>query len=243
MKCPTEVFRDLGAARDAMVQYPVVPTQRVPDDTPTPVETASWDLVIAAQNGDRDAFGRLYGRYRDMVFRYVSWRIADRQLAEDLTADTFVRALRRIGSVTYQGRDIGAWLIRIARNLVLDHVKRSRTRLEYVGIGLNAKGDAPSAGHSFMWGARCPQVDDQAIRAETTTTLTRYLSWLTDRQQEVIRLRFTEQRSINDTAAHMGVSVAACKAMQRRAVVRLAQFAADDGYTCLAEFAGEAVAA
>ena len=66
----------------------------------------------------------------DVVFRYVLFRVGDRELAEDVTSETFLRALRRIASVSYQGRDVGAWFVTIARNLVLDHVKSSRFRLE-----------------------------------------------------------------------------------------------------------------
>ena len=90
----------------------------------------SWDLVHAAQDGDRSAFAQLYDRYVDVVFRYVLFRVGDRELAEDVTSETFLRALRRIESVSYQGRDVGAWFVTIARNLVLDHVKSSRFRLE-----------------------------------------------------------------------------------------------------------------
>src|SRR4029450_11140113 len=79
---------------------------------------------------DQDAFGQLYDRYVDVVFRFVLFRVGDRPLAEDLTSETFLRALRRISSVSYQGRDVGAWFVTIARNLVLDHVKSSRYRLE-----------------------------------------------------------------------------------------------------------------
>jgi RNA polymerase sigma-70 factor (ECF subfamily) len=64
------------------------------------------------------------------VFRFVYFRVGNRQLAEDLTSDTFLRALKRIGSFTWQGRDLGAWLVTIARNLVADHFKSGRYRLE-----------------------------------------------------------------------------------------------------------------
>ena len=76
------------------------------------------------------AFGELFDRYYDVVFRYVLFRMGDRTLAEDVTQETFLRALRRISSVSYQGRDIGAWFVTIARNLIFDHVKSSRYRLE-----------------------------------------------------------------------------------------------------------------
>ena len=89
----------------------------------------TWALVNAAQAGDMAAYGELFELYFDMVFRFVLFRTGDRALAEDLTSETFVRALRRISSVSYQGRDIGAWFVTIARNLIFDHVKSSRYRL------------------------------------------------------------------------------------------------------------------
>ena len=77
-----------------------------------------------------EAFGKLYDMYVDVVYRFVYFRVNDRGLAEDFTSETFLRALRRIGTVNYQGRDIGAWFVTIARNIVLDHVKSARHRLE-----------------------------------------------------------------------------------------------------------------
>jgi len=89
-----------------------------------------WALVERAQAGEAEAFGLIYDRYVDTVFRFVYFRVGNRQLAEDLTSDTFLRALKRIGSFTWQGRDLGAWLVTIARNLVADHFKSGRYRLE-----------------------------------------------------------------------------------------------------------------
>jgi RNA polymerase sigma-70 factor (ECF subfamily) len=90
----------------------------------------SWDLVRAAQQGDTAAFAQLYDRYVDQIYRYLLFRVGTRELAEDLTSETFLRALRGITSVSYQGRDVGAWFVTIARNLLLDHVKSSRYRRE-----------------------------------------------------------------------------------------------------------------
>ena len=87
-------------------------------------------LVERAQDGDGEAFGQLYDHYADTVYRYIYYRVGGKATAEDLTSETFLRALRRIGTFTYQGRDFGAWLVTIARNLVADHFKSSRFRLE-----------------------------------------------------------------------------------------------------------------
>ena len=87
-------------------------------------------LVTLAQQGDAEAFGQVYDRYVGQIYRYLYYRVGSHALAEDLTSETFLRALRRIDSFTYTGKDIGAWFTTIARNLVTDHVKSSRFRLE-----------------------------------------------------------------------------------------------------------------
>ncbi len=97
---------------------------------PLPVEQDLRDLVLRATAGEADAFGALYDHYVDLVYRYVYYRVGAHALAEDLTSETFLRALRRVGLFTWQGKDFGAWLVTIARNLVLDHFKSSRYRLE-----------------------------------------------------------------------------------------------------------------
>ncbi|EBM0725737.1 sigma-70 family RNA polymerase sigma factor, partial [Salmonella enterica subsp. enterica serovar Senftenberg] len=79
---------------------------------------------------DSEAFGLLYERYVDVVYRYVYVRVGSQQLAEDLTSETFLRALRRMDSFSWQGRDIAAWFITIARNLITDNAKSARFRME-----------------------------------------------------------------------------------------------------------------
>lgn len=118
----TEVLPKVPAADTAVL--PKVPAEAAPatgyPSRPDPSDPATevWALVERAQAGEAEAFGLIYDRYVDTVFRFVYFRVGNRQLAEDLTSDTFLRALKRIGSFTWQGRDLGAWLVTIARNLV-----------------------------------------------------------------------------------------------------------------------------
>ena len=172
---------------------------------------AGWDLVRATQAGDQQAFGQLYDRYHDMVFRYVLFRIGDRQLAEDLTAETFLRALRRIQSVSYQGRDIGAWFVTIARNLVLDHVKSSRYRLEQTTSEIADLSPATSG------------PEQQVLDGATYEELLRCVAKLNADQKECITLRFLQGLSVAETARLMERNEGAVKALQHRAVRRLAQ--------------------
>lgn len=168
----------------------------------------SWDLVAAAQCGDRDAFAELYGRYAEMVLRYVMFRMGDRPLAEDLTSETFLRALRSIGSVSCQGRDLGAWLVTIARNLIYDHVKSAHYRLSI------STGDIVQVATD--------SVEQAVIDADTAAELWRHVAELTAEQRECIRLRFRDGLSVPETAAAMGRGEGAVKALQHRGVRRLA---------------------
>ena len=202
--------RPLGL-RVGTVAHPV----DVPEDEP-----GAWDLVHAAQEGDTAAFGVLYDRYVDIVYRYVLFRLGDRELAEDITSETFLRALRRITSVTYQGRDVGAWFITIARNIVLDHVKSSRYKLEIVTDEVSESGSAPFAGQSSGEGTGPEQA---ALSNATREALLKCISDLGDDQRECIVLRFIQGLSLTETAQIMKRNEGAIKALQHRAVRKLAQ--------------------
>ncbi len=62
------------------------------------------------------AFGQIYEQYVDVLYRYIYVRVGSAPLAEDLTSETFLRALRRLDSFSWQGKDIAAWFVTIARN-------------------------------------------------------------------------------------------------------------------------------
>ncbi|MGZ4521136.1 MAG: sigma-70 family RNA polymerase sigma factor [Mycobacteriaceae bacterium] len=169
---------------------------------------ATWEVVAAAQCGDAEAFGLLYDRYVDMVFRYVLFRVNDRSLAEDLTSETFLRALRRITSITYQGKDVGAWFVTIARNIVLDHVKSSRHRLEFSTAEIL---DFDST----------EDPEAEVITASVVAELFDCVRQLGNDQRECIALRFLQGLSVAETAAAMGRNEGAVKALQHRAIRRL----------------------
>ena len=174
----------------------------------THVET--WQFVKLAQDGDGDAFGKLYDRYVDMVFRFIYFRVNDRALAEDFTSETFLRALRRISTISYQGRDIGAWFITIARNIVLDHLKSARHRLELTTADtLEGKEHVASTEEAVL----------DVLQSER---LMQAVAQLGDEQRECIMLRFVHGLSVSETANVMGKNDGAIKALQHRAVRKLA---------------------
>jgi RNA polymerase sigma-70 factor (TIGR02952 family) len=169
-----------------------------------------WALVHRAQQGDAEAFGELYDHYVTLVHRYVYHRVGDRATAEDVTSETFVRALRRIDSLSFQGRDVGAWLVTIARNIIRDHVKSSRYRLEVTTADMR---DADRATDG---------PEDAVVQHLTNQQLLACVQQLGSEQQECIVLRFLHGLSVSETAQIMGKKDGAIKALQHRAVRRLA---------------------
>lgn len=176
----------------------------------TRAHAGSWDLVRAAQRENRNAFGELYSIYAPRIFRYLIARVPDHALAEDLTSDTFVRAIRSINAVNYAGKDIGAWLTTIARNLLLDHLKSSRHRLEVTSV---------ATGHEQM---SDDTPEESVLRAEDRYHLRACLAQLTWDQRRCLELRYLQERSLDETAIELGRCVNAVKALQHRALRKLA---------------------
>lgn len=168
-------------------------------------------LVVRARDGDPEAFGQLYDRYVGLVYRYIYYRVGTSTLAEDLTSETFLRALRRLATFTWQGKDFGAWLVTIARNLIADHYKSGRYRLE-VSTAEMVDADRVEAGPEHT-----------VLGSITTAALFDAVRKLGPEQQECVVLRFIQGLSIAETALAMDKSEGAIKALQYRAVRALAR--------------------
>ena len=189
-------------------------------DVEPPVDADEQQRIVAlvdlARDGDVEAFGQLYDHYVESIHRYLYFRLTSVSLADDLTSETFFRALRGIRSFRWQGKDFGAWLTTIARNLVSDHYKSSRARLEVVADELPEQvedADGP---------------EDGAVAALTSEVLVEALHRIAPEQQDCLVMRFCQGLSIAETAAAMGRSEGAIKQLQLRAVRNLAKHLPED---------------
>ncbi len=168
-------------------------------------------LVDLARDGDAEAFGQLYDHYCQAVYRFIFYRVSSPALAEDLTSDTFFRALRSVTQFQWQGKDFGAWLMTIARNLVVDHYKSGRTRLETTVEDFNGHDDTTSG------------PEDEVLAALTNEILLEALGQLPEEQQTCLVMRFLNENSIAETAKVLGRTEGAIKQLQLRAVRNLAK--------------------
>jgi RNA polymerase sigma-70 factor (ECF subfamily) len=168
-------------------------------------------LVELARGGDSEAFGPLYDHYQGSVYRFVFYRTRSQALAEDLTSETFLRALRSMSGFRWQGKDFGAWLMTIARNLCTDHFKAGRTRLELTTDDMGAHDDATEG------------PENAVLAGLTNEVLLDGLRRLSDEQRDCLIMRFLQGLSIAETAEVLGRSEGAVKQLQLRGVRNLAK--------------------
>jgi RNA polymerase sigma-70 factor (ECF subfamily) len=168
-------------------------------------------LVELARKGDADAFGMLYDHYQASVYRFLFYRTRSSTLAEDLTSETFFRALRSMNNFRWQGKDFGAWLMTIARNLATDHFKAGRTRLELTTEDMALHDDATEGPESAV------------LAGITNEILLQALTELPPEQRDCLVMRFLQGMSIAETAEVLGRSDGAVKQLQLRGVRNLAK--------------------
>ena len=162
-------------------------------------------LVAQAQSGDPEAFAQLYDLYSRKIHTYLRYHLNGRaDLAEDLSADVFLKALEKLHSYQFSGVPFSAWLYRIAHNHLIDHL---RALPKKQGVSLD----------------ECNTVDDPSAEKALDETLTHQqlsgaLTGLTLDQRRVIEYRFMQDRSIADTAGLMGKNEDAIKQLQVRAL-------------------------
>jgi RNA polymerase sigma-70 factor, ECF subfamily len=183
-------------------------------------ETTLVNLLQQAQDGcDPAAFDGLYLLFADRVFRYLLARIGDPDLAEDITAQVFLRLIEKVGIYRIGPRDnvaiFSAWLYRLAHNKMVD-VLRSHKRSQ--------ESPLENAAH-VVSGQTMEVVEDHLDFQQILQTL----RMLNDQQREVIVLRFVEELSIAETAQIMQKSEGAVKALQHRALETLRRHLQDVG--------------
>jgi RNA polymerase sigma-70 factor (ECF subfamily) len=161
-------------------------------------------LIERAKRYDQKAISELYKRHVQNIYRYIYYRVGDVNMAEDLTADVFLRALEGLAGFTYRGVPFSAWLYRIAHARVMDHFRQqARRELLPLDERLVATGKGPQATVE----ARLDCEELQSAIAQLTTD-----------QQQVIILKFVEGLSNAEAARILGKTEGAVKALQHRAL-------------------------
>lgn len=167
-------------------------------------DPAAEQALVEQAKRDPEAFGRIYDLYFQRIYSYIFRKVGDRTTAEDLTSDTFFKALSHIQGYRFTGQPFAAWLFRIAANVVNDHY-RSRRPLQGLdeGAPLAALDEGP---------------EEAALRLDSRDAVSRLVAQLTPEQQDVIMLRFSGDLPLKEIAQMVGKTEGAVKALMFRAL-------------------------
>ncbi|NLT35410.1 MAG: sigma-70 family RNA polymerase sigma factor [Gaiellales bacterium] len=166
---------------------------------------------------DTEAFGRLYRLYFSQVFTFISFRISNREDAEDLANTVFEKALAAISRYEPKPAQFSTWLYTIAKNCIIDHYRKRKIPIDADVKPENAAGVDPSA-----------DPERKVLLDERKRTLREALRELTPDQREVVECRFFFELSIQETAAAMLRTEGAVKALQFRALENLHRFLTEE---------------
>lgn len=203
-------------ASEAPASDPVSPSLRIAS-----VEAGSpevIELVELARAGDREAFAALYRAYLPTVYKFLYYRLnGNKAMAEDMTGETFVRALRKIGDYKVTGADFGAWLVRIARNLIYDNAKSARNRLEQLAEQFpeSAMGSTDST-------------EDEVVAGLEHKDVVKAIDRLSPDQRDVVTMRFLQGMEVAEVADALGKKEGTIRTLQFRGLKSLQKLLVKD---------------
>ncbi len=166
-------------------------------------------LVTSAREGNSEAFGQLYDLLAPKIYKFISFKVQQREQAEDILQDTFIKAWRGLATLRLEQLNFSAWLYRIARNTVNDRYRklyRSPRAVELDQAMEVATGESPLA--AAMTQSELEQVERASVR-------------LPAHYRQVLELRFVQELSVTETAEVLGKSAMAVRLIQHRALKQL----------------------
>jgi RNA polymerase sigma factor (sigma-70 family) len=165
--------------------------------------------LVARATVEPAAFAAIYDHYFPRIYTYVSYRVRDASTADDLTATIFERALAKIGTYRPDGAPFAVWLFAIARNAVNDHL-RAQARQRWLSL---------DAIHDWVSGERPPE--EVVIAGEARDALLAAVARLSERERDLLALKFGAQLTNRRIAALTGLSESNVGVILYRAVARL----------------------
>jgi len=177
------------------------------------MQSITIELINRARNGNVEAIGELYDIYHRDVFSYLYYRTSDRQLAEDLTSEVFLKMIKAIPAFRISKGSFRGWLLQIAHNLMVDYYRQKPHQV----IALEIEADPKQ------------EISEELLeRNMTLDKLQKALCQLAVDQREVIILRFIENLPINEVSKILRKSEDSIKGLQRRGLISLRQILSEE---------------
>ena len=177
------------------------------------------ELVRLYKQGNNTAFELLLNRYKDKLFTQIFLVVHNKELAEDIFQDTFIKAIifMKQGRYTETGKFL-PWLNRIAHNLIVDHFRRNHPEQ-------NISSDSSAINLADEINLTENSVEDAIMSEQMLTDVVRLTDYLPKNQQEVVRMRFFEDLSFKEIADATGVSINTALGRMRYALLNMRRLA------------------
>ena len=179
----------------------------VTQPAPAPDREEERRIVLKAVERDQEAFAQLYDRHVVRIYRHIYYMVSDSNIAEDLTAQTFLKAWEAIDRYKERGAPIVAWLLRISHNLTVSFLRSKR--------------DHSELDETFLDQKMTRNPEEALEQASDEKSMREAVLKLRDEQRQVIMLRFVEEMDYREVADIIGKSVPAVRVIQHRALGNL----------------------
>lgn len=178
-------------------------------------------LVSAYANGNNDAFDNLLRRHENRVFNYIFNIVKNKDVADDIFQETFVKAIMTIkqGRYTDSGK-FSAWITRIAHNLIIDFFRQTKSEN-------TISADQEDADVLNRRDFSEENIEDLLVTTQIHTDVKRIMESLPDSQREVLDMRFYRNMSFKEIAEATGVSINTALGRMRYAILNMRRIASD----------------
>ncbi len=176
-------------------------------------------LVSDYSNGNNLAFDILLDRHKQVVYSYIYYTVRNRELAEDIFQETFIKAIVTIkqGRYTETGK-FRAWISRIAHNLIIDHFRQKKNE--------NTVSNDEAPVDLLNNPSLCDgTIEDEIVRLQITSDIRKLISYLPDSQREVLEMRYYQDLSFKEIADQTGVSINTALGRMRYAILNIRRMA------------------
>ena len=177
------------------------------------------ELVLRYRDGDVASFQILVDRYQNKIYSYVLMLVKDKQLADDIFQDTFLKIIRTIKAGAYkeEGKFI-QFAMRISHNLIIDHFRKAK-RLPMV--------DPTKEDYDMLDNARFmdPSIEEQMVTGQTYNDVRKMIEFLPAEQREVLVMRMYDDMSFKEIAEATNVSINTALGRMRYALINLRKMA------------------
>lgn len=179
-------------------------------------------LVCDYSDGNNLAFDILLVRHKQSVFNYIYFTVRNRELAEDIFQETFIKAIVTIkqGRYTETGK-FRAWISRIAHNLIIDHFRQEKNE----NTVSNDEAPIDLLNNPNLCDGT---IEDELVRMQITSDIRKLISFLPDNQREVLEMRYYQDLSFKEIADLTDVSINTALGRMRYAILNIRRMAEEN---------------